>query len=92
MGFDLMGQSPKTKNGEYFRNNVWWWRPLWNYIEHLKLINEEQATRGTYNDGYVIPQDQALKIGARLKHEVSQGHAKKYADEYKRIASLSAAP
>ena len=90
MGFDLNGQEPKTKNGEYFRNNVWWWRPLWIYIQHLKLVNNEQAEQGSYNNGYVIRKDQALKIGARLKHEVSQGNTQKYADGYK--AELDAMP
>jgi hypothetical protein len=90
MGFDLSGQEPRTEKGEYFRNNVWWWRPLWVYIYDLKLITKEQAERGMYNDGYVIPKDQALKIGARLKHEMSQGNTQKYADKYKK--DLNAMP
>lgn len=28
MGMDVFGQKPRSKKGEYFRNNVWWWRPL----------------------------------------------------------------
>lgn len=35
MGMDVYGNNPKTKTGEYFRNNVWWWRALASYIlEH----------------------------------------------------------
>ncbi|QOR55575.1 MAG: hypothetical protein UMS36scaffold28_65 [Phage 59_13] len=29
MGMDVYGVKPKSKQGEYFRNNVWSWRPLW---------------------------------------------------------------
>jgi len=25
----------KDNPGIYFRNNVWWWRPLWNYCYHV---------------------------------------------------------
>lgn len=28
MGMDVYGNHPTGKTGEYFRNNVWWWRPL----------------------------------------------------------------
>lgn len=82
MGFDLSGVEPKTERGEYFRNNVWWWRPLWNYLFEINLINRDQFERGQYNDGYVIKRDQALKIGAKLKHLISQGEVKKYEEEY----------
>ncbi len=29
--------------GAYFRNNVWWWRPLWNYVTELcdDILTEE---------------------------------------------------
>ena len=32
MGFDINGIKPKNEKGEYFRNNVWWWRKLWLLI------------------------------------------------------------
>ena len=31
MGFDLYGLAATSENGAYFRNNCWWWRPLWNF-------------------------------------------------------------
>ena len=27
MGMDVYGLEPRKEKGEYFRNNVWWWRP-----------------------------------------------------------------
>ena len=27
MGMDVYGRNRCSKEGEYFRNNVWWWRP-----------------------------------------------------------------
>jgi len=39
MGMDVYGRDPSNKLkddgerfvGEYFRNNMWWWHPLWEY-------------------------------------------------------------
>ena len=35
MGMDVYGKNQTSEKGSYFRNNVWWWRPLWNYCEEL---------------------------------------------------------
>ena len=33
MGFDLYSTGKhKTPKGEYFRNNVWWWRRLADFV------------------------------------------------------------
>ena len=32
MGMDVYGENPKNEKGEYFRNNVWWWRPLGDFV------------------------------------------------------------
>lgn len=92
MGFDLYAEQPISKSDEsnYFRNNSWWWRPLWAFCYKLDLISEEQYERGGYNDGYIINKDHALKIGIKLKHLISQGEVKKYADKYEK--SLKALP
>ena len=63
MGFDIYGLDPQTEKGHYFRNNVWYWRPLW------QLICEECddiITGGSYNDGVEISAEQAIKIFKRL--------------------------
>ena len=46
MGFDLYGNS----NSEYFRNNVWWWRRLADYVcEFTGVVDEKDKKkwRGT---------------------------------------------
>ena len=86
MGFDLYAVKPINDSEEagYFRNNVWWWRPLWNYIYEEKLINDEQYEQGGYNNGFIINKLQAQRMGIKLKHLVSQGKVKEYAEEYKK--------
>ena len=51
MGMDVYGKNPTSENGKYFRNNVWWWRPL---AEYCKQIAPEITSKIKYlqsNDG-----------------------------------------
>ena len=68
MGFDIYGMDPQTEKGHYFRNNVWYWRPLWQLIceECDDILTEEQMASGSYNDGVEVSAEQAMKIFKRL--------------------------
>ena len=48
MGFDVYGMDPQTEKGHYFRNNVWFWRPLWQLIceECDDILTKKQMERG----------------------------------------------
>ena len=78
--------------GIYFRNNVWWWRPLWQYVceQFPDLISDEDAERGCYNDGHEITEDKAMKIGVELTAMLEDGRVKEHTDRYK--AELKALP
>lgn len=68
MGFDIVGHSPASLKGEYFRNNVWWWRPLQTLIA-LKcrdILSPADLQGLNFNDGYLIEGDKATQIAARL--------------------------
>ena len=85
MGFDLYGESPKNKNGEYFRNNVWWWRPLWQYvaIECSDIITNKDVEAGGYNDQHLIDGSKAKKIADRLLGLYKDGRPQAIQDKYK---------
>jgi hypothetical protein len=54
MGFDIIGTNATTKEGKYFRNNVWWWRPLAIYIKFVapeKLYNKCRNWQSNDGDG-----------------------------------------
>ena len=74
--------------GAYFRNNVWWWRPLWNYISFMcnDILTEEDIDEGCGNNGQKICKTKAKKMAARLRRLDKQGHTKKY--ELERNESL----
>jgi len=85
MGFDIMGKNPKNAKGDYFRNNVWWWRPLWEYVvEACKdFLSEKDLASGGFNNGHLISDSKTKKIAIRLEHLVRQGEVKRYEKEYK---------
>lgn len=89
MGMDVIGVKPTTKEGEYFRNNLWWWRPLWNYCAEVAddIISEELLEHGHYNDGAGLDEDGAKALAMRLIEELDSGRTAQYEIEYRKELS-----
>jgi hypothetical protein len=53
MGMDVYGKNPRSEAGEYFRANVWSWRPIHALVIELcsDLLDEETLEDLAYNDG-----------------------------------------
>ena len=70
--------------GVYFRNNVWWWRPLWQFVceQFPDIITDDDAERGCYNDGHEITEDKAMKIGVELTAMLDCGDVQAHKDSY----------
>ena len=84
MGFDLYSTGKhKSEKGEYFRNNVWWWRPLWDwtYEQCQDILSDKEYERGTYNDCYAIDGERANKIADRLLDRLDDARAYRIAME-----------
>jgi hypothetical protein len=81
MGMDVYGNEPKTDAGEYFRNNVWYWRPLWSYCILVAdgMIDSEI---GHDNSGDGLDADQAEKLAAILRDELSSGRTADFKRKY----------
>ena len=70
--------------GVYFRNNVWSWRPLWDFVCMAcgDTMTTDDLQAGHYNDGHEIEEEQCavivelleflLKIGSVAKYEVER--------------------
>ena len=71
--------------GSYFRANVWYWRPLWQYVTVAceDILTEKDMERGEYNDGHRISKTKANRIASRLKNADKNGEIMKYESEYK---------
>ena len=91
MGFDIHGLNHKSEAGEYFRNNVWGWRPLWQYVceQSQDILTKEEQVAGETNDGYRISAEKAQVISKRLFTLLKNGSVRKYARErQKRLDKL----
>ena len=78
--------------GRYFRNNVWWWRPLWNYVCFIcdDILDEEDQNNGHGNGGHQINEKKAEVIASRLNLYIENGEAEYFAKE--RQVALDAEP
>ena len=89
MGMDVIGVEPTSQTGEYFRNNVWWWRPLWDYC--CEVSDEARSVEyGQSNDGDGLDSDGAIALGKILLEEIESGATKEYEQYY--YKSLSELP
>ena len=74
----------KANPGIYFRNNVWWWRPLWSYVceQFPDILGERHEEAGSYNDGHAISASKAIKIGIGLTAKLESGEVEEYAKSF----------
>ena len=61
--------------GHYFRNNVWFWRPLWSFVVQAGdgILSEKDIRGGSYNDGHKISKTKANRLAAKLKKLIDSG-------------------
>ena len=74
-----------NQEGTYFRNNVWWWRPLADYtLEYSKVlpINEKTLEGWHTNSGHKVKKEEAIQIGKQLNYLIKSGHTKKFEKKY----------
>jgi hypothetical protein len=94
MGMDVFGKKATSETGKYFRNNVWWWRPLANYILEVApktLTSKCQAWH--MNDGAGLGAGDSKKLATFLQEEVASGRTAVYAQDYEaRIKGLQPIP
>jgi hypothetical protein len=70
---DVKGKKPTTEAGEYFRNSVWWWRPLWDYCEQVAPEICSKVKLGQSNDGDGLDARDSLRLAAILRQEIASG-------------------
>ena len=89
MGMDVMGKNARSEKGEYFRNNVWWWRPLWGYCLDIHPDLAGKVEYGHSNDGDGLDGDDARDLGLRLIMDIERGTTAEYEQAYReQLASL----
>jgi hypothetical protein len=82
MGMDVYGKNPKAPEGEYFRANVWFWRPLADYV---CSIAPELCCKCQYwqsNDGDGLEASDSIQLAERLQAELDAGRTEAHAHIY----------
>jgi hypothetical protein len=83
--FQDMERYHEDNPGVYFRNNVWWWRPLWSFVcNNCDFMTEEQFEAGSFNDGKEIDQETAAKIGTQLEILLADGTVDKWEERIRK--------
>jgi hypothetical protein len=70
MGMDVYGKSPKSEEGEYFRANIWSWRPIHELIEKTKVLPPKMVEDMAFNDGAGPDEEQALLLAAAVENMI----------------------
>ena len=88
MGMDLFGIKPTEKEGEHFRNNVWWWRPLAEFVQINYSDIADKCKCWQTNDGDGLDEDDAKKLAERIEQDLVVGRVRLY-EEARQIALAS---
>lgn len=90
MGFDCIGKKPTAEIGQYFQRNVWWWRPLAEFIQAKVPDIAHHCQYWQSNDGDGLTSRRAVLLADRLDVLFADGTAARYVAD--RDARLSALP
>lgn len=73
MGMDVYGKNPTTEVGRYFRNSVWWWHGLAEFIEDHYPELAEACTYWHTNDGDGLDAVDAAKLADAIEQDYAAG-------------------
>ena len=81
--FEELDKFKENVPGDYFRANVWSWRPLWTYVCLVcdNILTDGDEHSGSYNDGHIISKTKSKRIASRLRRLYKSGQLDKYLDD-----------
>ncbi len=89
MGMDVYGRKPTAEVGKYFRNNVWWWRPLAELCQEMAPDVCKACTHWQSNDGDGLDAVGAVALAEVLERRIADGTIAQYVCEYEQhLAAL----
>ncbi len=87
MGMDVYGKNPNNEIGQYFRRNVWGWRPLWQYVEDNHPEIAELVKYAQSNDGDGLNATKSKALAKLLKEDLASDAAMNYIDQRNKYLS-----
>lgn len=91
MGMDVYGKNPRgyiddeeddAKSGVYFRANIWWWGPLWGFIEDTYPEIARKVEYAYSNDGDGLGAKDSKHLSKMIKRDLDNGFVDKYIANY----------
>ena len=87
MGMDVYGRDPSSEEGDYFRANVWFWRPLWEWTCATCEVDSATTESLHFNDCQgPEDQDTCTKWADALEAAIESGSALRLQQEYELVA------
>ena len=73
--YELKDKYETDNPGSYFRNNVWFWRPLWNFVVETceDYMTVDEIDGGYSNSGHRIEEETAIYIAKKLSEKLADG-------------------
>ena len=70
----------KNTKGSYFRQNVWGWRPIWEYVAFFcgDILTDKDIEMGSFNGGHKISKTKARRIAGRINKLNRNGSLNEY--------------
>ena len=90
MGMDVYGKNATAEVGGYFRNNVWWWHPLAEFLTTTYPDLTAGCIHWQSNDGDGLDAAASVALADALDRDLANGRVTAYADQY--AAEQSALP
>ena len=86
MGYDLYAVKPSSEKFGYFRSNIWYWRPLWNYVAILSkdILTDDDIEEGNYNNDHIINSELSVTIGNRILESFSNNVFTDFKDKFEK--------
>jgi len=87
--FNLLGKYEDENPGVYFRANVWFWRPIAEWlVKNIEVLDEEDIHGLSYNEGHIINENVAKIIGSTIKHHDEEGFIDEWIQHNKILQAL----
>jgi len=84
MGMDVYGKNPTAEVGSYFRSNIWWWSPLWDFCREVAPELTNKVKRAYTNDGDGLDAEDSRLLAQALRTAIETGKAQQVEDEHRR--------
>src|SRR5262249_53569595 len=83
MGMDVYGKDPRSEKGNYFRNTVWYWHPLADYVRMVAPSITSRCSDWHSNDGDGLSGEDSVALAAMLHEELRRGRTDDYGQAFR---------